>query len=328
MDTFVCSSWYYLRFLDPHNTEKPFEPDIVKRWMPVDQYVGGVEHAILHLMYSRFLMMALHDGGWTAHDEPFKNLLTQGMVLKDGAKMSKSKGNVVDPDDILREFGADTARFFILSDSPPQMDFDWKDTAVEGCFKFLQRVWRLLTDHKSAICFGAELPAYDAMRSTERELYQLTNKTVFGVTKDIESAFQFNTVISKIREFVNFLGKYEAGNAPDPVFSHAVVNLLKLLAPITPHMAEELWQRLGGDGSIHTHAWPVYDENALTSDVIEVVVQVNGKLRDKLQVAPDTAKDQLESMALASERVKAHLDGKTINKVIVVPNKLVSIVVN
>lgn len=327
MDTFVCSSWYYLRYIDPHNTEKPFEPELIKRWMPVDQYVGGVEHAILHLMYSRFLMMALHDGDWTGHDEPFANLLTQGMVLKDGAKMSKSKGNVVDPDDILAEYGADTARFFILSDSPPQADFDWKDTAVEGCFKFLLRVWRTLVENRDAIRFNLPLPAYDSLTGPERELYQITNKTIYGVTKDIESEFQFNTVISKIREFVNFLGKYEPGRNPNAVFSHAVINLLKLLAPITPHLTEELWQRLGGEDSVHEQAWPQFDENALTADIIEVVVQVNGKVRDKLRVSPNLPKDDVEQLARQSEKIQAHMDGKQIVKVIVVPNKLVNFVI-
>ncbi len=327
MDTFVCSSWYYLRFLDPHNTEKPFDPDLAKRWMPVDQYVGGIEHAILHLMYSRFFMMALHDGDWTAGDEPFSRLLTQGMVLKDGAKMSKSKGNVVDPDDILREFGADTARFFILSDSPPQADFDWKDTGVEGCFKFLQRVWRTLIDNRSAIQLDLPIPAYDAMTGTDRELYQWTNKTVFGVTRDIEQGFQFNTIISKLREFVNFLSRYEAGASPNPVFSDAVKQLLRLIAPITVHQSEELWQKLGGEGSVHAQSWPTYDESALTADVIEVVFQINGKVREKAQIEPDLPKEQLESMAKASEKMQGFLDGKTVIKTIVIPNKLVNIVV-
>lgn len=327
MDTFVCSSWYYLRFLDPHNTEKPFDPELAKRWMPVDQYVGGIEHAILHLMYSRFFMMALHDGDWTDGDEPFSRLLTQGMVLKDGSKMSKSKGNVVDPDDILSEFGADTARFFILSDSPPQADFDWKDTGVEGCFKFLQRVWRVTIDHKSAIQLDLPLPAYDTMSEAHRELYQLTHKTISGVSRDIEQGFQFNTIISKLREFVNFLTRYKLGNEPDPVFSHAVANLLRLMAPITVHQSEEIWQKLGGEGSIHSQAWPEFDESALVADVIEIVFQVNGKVREKAQVEPNLSKGQLESMAKANEKVQTFLEGKTVVKTIVIPNKLVNIVV-
>ncbi len=327
MDTFVCSSWYFLRYLDPHNNEQPFNPEIAKQWMPVDQYVGGVEHAILHLMYSRFLMMALHDGGWTAGDEPFKNLLTQGMVLKDGAKMSKSKGNVVDPDAIFESYGADTARFFILSDSPPEADFDWKDSAVEGCFKFLGKVWRTVMDRRAAIDLDQPLPDYATMSPEERRLYQAVNKTIAGVTEDMTQEFHFNTVISKIRELVNDMARYETGNQPNPVFTHAVMNLLKLLAPITPHIAEELWHEVGGKDSVHLQTWPSYDSDALVSDVVEIVVQVNGKLRDKFQAPPDTPKEQLERLALESPKVQAQLDGKQVVKVIVVPGKLVNLVV-
>jgi leucyl-tRNA synthetase len=327
MDTFVCSSWYYLRFPDPHNTEKPFEPAIVNRWTPVDQYVGGIEHAILHLMYSRFIMMALHDGGWTDRDEPFENLLTQGMVLKDGAKMSKSKGNIVDPDAIFKEYGADTARFFIMSDSPPQADFDWKESAVEGCYKFLHRTWRAVIENKQAVDINYTLPAYDAMSAQDRELYQMTNKTIFGITRDITTEFQFNTVISKIRELVNYLGKFEPGTQPHPVFSHAVVHLLKLLAPITPHITQELWQRIGGQGDLQDQHWPVADEAALVADVVEVVVQVNGKLRDRLQVPAGTPDDAVLEQAKASAKAAPFLEGKTIVKTIVVPNKLVNLVV-
>lgn len=332
MDTFVCSSWYYLRFVDPHNAEKPFDPELVKRWLPVDQYVGGIEHAILHLMYSRFFMMALHDGDWTGGDEPFKNLLTQGMVLKDGAKMSKSKGNVVDPDAIFREFGADTARFFILSDSPPQADFDWKDSAVEGCYKFLNRVWRSVVEHRSVFVpdvfsDGYTLPPYGEMTGTTRELYQWTQRTVHGVTQDLASEFQFNTVISKIREFVNYLSRYKPESASDPVWSLAVLTLLKLLSPIAPHLADELWNRLGGSGFVLDQPWPTCDETALTADVVEIVVQVNGKLRDKFQVPTDTDKQTLEETAKGLEKIQGFLDGHELVKVIVVPNKLVNLVI-
>lgn len=328
MDTFVCSSWYYLRFIDPKNTEKPFDPEVVNRWMPVNQYVGGIEHAILHLMYSRFFMMALHDGGWTDRDEPFENLLTQGMVLKDGAKMSKSKGNIVDPDEIFKSYGADTARFFILSDSPPQADFDWKESAVEGCYKFLNRVWRLIVENRQSFSFDVELPTYEQMQPQQREIYQLTNKTIAGISGDIHTEFQFNTVISKIREMVNFLVKLQLDkSAPDPVYSHAIMSLLKLLAPIAPHMSEELWSRLGGTGSVHAQEWPSFDTSALTSDTAEVVVQINGKLRDRFQVPTGTAKDALEAMAKEREKIQGYLEGQQIVKVIVVPDKLVNIVV-
>ncbi len=327
MDTFVDSSWYFLRYIDPHNATKPFEPQLIHQWMPVDQYVGGIEHAILHLMYSRFFMMALNDSGWTEQDEPFKNLLTQGMVLKDGSKMSKSKGNIVDPDEIFKEFGADTARFFILSDSPPQADFDWKESAVEGCYKFLNRVWRCVVDHKEAINFDLPLPTYEDMTGPTRELFQWTNRSIAGVTTDIETEFQFNTVNSKIREFVNYLGKFEPGKEPNAVYSHAIASLLKLLAPIAPHISEELWQLLGGLGSIHEQSWPKWDTTATQADEVEIVVQVNGKVRDKFSVAADTAKDELEAAAKQRTKIIQHIGEQQIVKVIVVPNKLVNLVV-
>ncbi|MBY0449551.1 MAG: leucine--tRNA ligase [Cyanobacteria bacterium] len=331
MDTFVCSSWYYLRFLDPHNTEKPFDPEIVARWMPVDQYVGGIEHAILHLMYSRFFMMALHDGDWTNSDEPFGRLLTQGMVLKDGAKMSKSKGNVVDPDDILREFGADTARFFILSDSPPEADFDWKDSAVEGCYKFLNRVWRCVMDNRKHIQLDGAVPDYEQMTAASRGLYQQTHRTIDGIVKDMDNAYQFNTVISKIRELTNALSKLDLNTNPEPdfkrIFSHAVSVLLRLLTPITPHLSEELWHRLGGNGSIHNQPWPEIDARALTADSVEIVVQVNGKLRDRFQVPSGEDKAVLITRAQQSEKVAAYLAGQTVVKTIVVPDKLINFVV-
>jgi leucyl-tRNA synthetase len=327
MDTFVDSSWYYLRYIDPHNETKPFEPQLIHQWMPVDQYVGGIEHAILHLMYSRFFMMALSDSGWTEQDEPFKNLLTQGMVLKDGSKMSKSKGNIVDPDAIFQEFGADTARFFILSDSPPQADFDWKESAVEGCFKFLSRVWRCVTEHQNAINFNLPLPAYEDMTGETRELFQWTNRTIGGITTDIETQFQFNTVISKIREFVNYLAKFKPGNQPEAVYSHAIASLLKVLAPITPHMAQELWQLSGGIDALYTQSWPTWDPIATQSDMVEVVVQINGKVRDKFTVASGLTQKELEDLARERPKVIQQIGDQQIVKVIVVPNKLVNMVV-
>jgi leucyl-tRNA synthetase len=337
MDTFVCSSWYYLRFLDPHNTEMPFDPAIVARWMPVDQYVGGVEHAILHLLYSRFFMMALQDGGYTGPvKEPFNRLLTQGMVLKDGSKMSKSKGNIVSPVDIIAEYGADTARFFILSDSPPGADFDWKDSAVEGCFKFLNRLWSLVIGHQALTRLADDVPApvYTDLTGDARTLYQLVQRTIVGVTADIEDHYQFNTVISKIRELVNGMAKYSPKaneQGVDPVWSHTVGALVKLMAPVTPHLSQELWHRLGGDDTlVHLAPWPVADEAALIADQVTVVVQVNGKLRDKLQVPNDTPKAELEALAMACPKVQEALTASGLTapkKVIVVPNKLVNVVV-
>ncbi len=327
MDTFVCSSWYYLRFADPHNTEKPFDPALINEWLPVNQYVGGIEHAILHLLYSRFFMKALADGGWVSSTEPFENLLTQGMVLKDGSKMSKSKGNIVDPTDVFQAYGADTARFFILSDSPPQADFDWKDAGVEGCFKFLNRIWRLVIEHRAHINpLAAPLPA-DQVTGPARDLNRLLNRAIQGVTEDIQTEFQFNTVISKLRELVNGLGKYTPEGTPDPVFSVAVVSLLKLLAPIAPHMTEELWHQLGQTDSIHQQPWPEFDPAALAADVATVVVQINGKVRDRFEVPAGLPKDELQRIALERPKVQGYVNDQPLKKVIVVPDKLVNLVV-
>ncbi len=328
LDTFMCSSWYYLRYLDPHNTEQPFDPEIIKHWMPVDQYVGGVEHAILHLMYSRFFMMALHDGDWTATDEPFANLLTQGMVLKDGTKMSKSKGNVVDPDEIFELYGADTARFFILSDSPPQVDFDWKDTAVEGCYRFLQKVWRRIINTTAAIDFTLPAPKYAELSGDARALYQATHGFVAGITEDFGNDFHFNTMMSKLREWQAALSKYPAGDTPDGVYSHSVKLFLQLLAPMTPHMAEELWVKLKGEGSVNAQPWPTADKAALVADEVNMAVQVNGKLRQTLTVAPDTDKAAIEAAARADDKVATYLTAGTVRKVIVVPGRLINFVVN
>jgi leucyl-tRNA synthetase len=327
MDTFVCSSWYYLRYVDPHNDKAIFDADLVNQWLPVDQYVGGVEHAILHLLYSRFFTKAFHCGGLIDFDEPFKNLLTQGMVLKDGSKMSKSKGNIVSPVEIIQEYGADAARFFILSDSPPAADFDWKDSAVEGCYKFLRRVWQSIVTHKDAIDFSLEVPAYASLEGDTRHLYQESNKAIAGVTQDLDEGFQFNTIMAKLRAFANVFAKYTPTSPKDAVFSHAVASFLKLSAPITPHFSEELWQKLGGTGSVHLQSWCMVDSDALVADEVTVVFQVNGKLRDKVSVPFDTEKDTIEALAKASPSVQKFLDGMSIVKVIVVPNKLVNIVV-
>ncbi|MFM7389134.1 MAG: leucine--tRNA ligase [Vampirovibrionales bacterium] len=334
MDTFVCSSWYFLRYAAPHNAEQPFAPEAVNQWMPVDQYVGGIEHAILHLMYSRFFTMALHDGGWIAHDEPFNNLLTQGMVLKDGSKMSKSKGNTVSCEEMLKQYGADTARFFILSDSPPAADFDWKDSAIEGCYKFLNRVWNTLTAFEGQVTFEASPIEYAKLTGDVRKLYQATHTAIDGITHDLENGYQFNTVMAKLRIFTDVLAKtpvrVDASAGADAetqaVLSLAVRTLLQVLAPMTPHLCEELWQRLGGEGSIHTQPWPTLDKQALVADAVTVVFQVNGKVRDKAEVAFGVANSELEAMAVASEKVQQYLEGLTVQKIVVVPNKLVSIV--
>ena len=330
MDTFICSSWYYLRYADARNSEKPFDKDLVNKWLPVDQYVGGIEHAILHLLYSRFFTKALKDMGLLDFDEPFKNLLTQGMVLKDGSKMSKSKGNTVDPDEIFENYGADTARLFILSDSPPARDFDWSDAGVEGCYKFLNRVWTLISSNQNDINLNYSIPAN--LPKEDDKLVRIVNIAIKGITNDIETDFQFNTVISKYRELVNSIAdwrksKGELNEDDKQVFSYAVAILIKLMSPVTVHMSEEIWENLGGEGSIHDQPWCEYDENLAKLTDFTLVVQVNGKVRDKITVDESMSKEEMEQTALASERVKEYTNGKSIVKVIVVPKKLVNIVV-
>ena len=332
MDTFICSSWYYLRYVDPHNTEMPFSKDKVNYWLPVNQYVGGIEHAILHLLYSRFFTKALRDRGLLNFDEPFTNLLTQGMVLKDGSKMSKSKGNTVDPDEIFKNYGADTARLFILSDSPPQRDLDWSDSGVDGCYKFLNRVWRLIYALKDVVSLDYKLPELGDLSEESENLLRETHIAIKKVSQDISHEFQFNTAISKIREFVNILYEYtnskkEYSDADKAVLSFAMESLIKLMSPIVPHITEEAWCDLGGKDSVHLSEWPKYDEKLAVTKSITVVIQVNGKLRDKLEVEPDLDKSILEKLALENEKAKAFMEGKQVVKVIVVPNRLVNIVV-
>ena len=330
MDTFVCSSWYYLRYSDPKNTNLPFSKELVDKWLPIDQYVGGIEHAILHLLYSRFFTKALKDLGLLSFDEPFKNLLTQGMVLKDGSKMSKSKGNTVDPDEIFENFGADTARLFILSDSPPARDFDWSDAGVEGCYKFLNRVWRLVSEKQNYIKkdYKLEFP----LKRENDDLVRTVHMAIKGITNDIANDFQFNTVISKYRELTNAIydwrgKKSEFTDEDINVFSFAVLTLIKLMAPVTVHMSEEIWHDVGGEGSIHDEKWCEWDENLAKASKITLVVQVNGKVKDKLEADEGLNDEELKNMALSSDKVKELTAGKNIVKVIVVPKKLVNIVV-
>ncbi len=333
MDTFICSSWYYLRYADANNDKECFNKDIVNKWLPVDQYVGGIEHAILHLLYSRFFTKALRDCGLLDFDEPFANLLTQGMVLKDGSKMSKSKGNTVDPDEIFENYGADTARLFILSDSPPARDFDWSDAGVEGCYKFLNRVWRLVSSNAENISpCHSELVSGSIQNKDNDDLVRTVHMAIKGITNDITNEFQFNTVISKYRELVNAIydwqGKKSDLNDEDKnVLSFAIVSMLKLMSPVAVYLTEEAWHEIGGEGSIHDQAWCKWDENLAKSSSITLVVQVNGKVKDKIEVDAEISKEDMEKQALNSEKVKALTDGKTIVKVIVVPKKLVNIVV-
>lgn len=328
MDTFVCSSWYFMRYASPHAANRPFLKSAADYWMPVDQYIGGVEHAILHLMYARFFTKVLYDAGMLSCQEPFANLLTQGMVLKDGAKMSKSKGNVVSPEDIIDKYGADTARLFILFASPPERDLEWSDQGVEGCHRFLNRVWRLIVDlvkwQEQTDAVGTTLNARD------EELRYKVHYTIRKVTEDIEKRFNFNTAISAIMELVNAMHQYRdaAGKKMNPeVVKESLEALITLLAPFAPHIAEELWESTGHQGSVHLQPWLTWDEEALKRTEIEMVVQVNGKVRDKILVPVEISKDELEEMALSLARVRETIGKKQVVKVVTVPNKLVNIVV-
>lgn len=330
MDTFVCSSWYYMRYADPKNSEKCFDKNLVNKWLPVDQYVGGIEHAILHLLYSRFITKAMKDMGCLSFDEPFKNLLTQGMVLKDGSKMSKSKGNTVDPDEIFENYGADTARLFILSDSPPARDFDWSDAGVEGCYKFLNRVWKLVSENFENITkdYKIEFP----LSRENDDLVRLVHIAIKGITNDIAQDFQFNTVISKYRELTNAIynwvnKKTEFSQEDKNVFSFAVISLIKLMSPVTVHLSEEIWHELGNTTSIHDEKWCEFDENLAKASKITLVIQINGKVKDKMEADEDSDNESLKALALNSNKIKELTANKEVIKVIVVPKKLVNIVI-
>jgi len=294
----------------------------------VDQYIGGIEHAVLHLLYARFFTKALRDLGHIDIDEPFANLLTQGMVIKDGAKMSKSKGNVVDPNALISAYGADTARLFSLFASPPERDLDWSDQGVEGSYRFLNRVWKLVFDLAPLVrnAGSVEVSALDAEAAALR---RATHKTIRKVTDDIEERFHFNTAIAAVMELVNALASFDGKKDPccAPVLKEAVESVVLLLAPFVPHVAEELWEGLGHAGGIGTASWPAWDEAALVEDEVTIVVQVNGKLRGKVSVAAGAGEDEMRAAALADVKVLAHTEGKTVRKIIYVPGKLLNIVV-
>jgi len=327
MDTFTCSSWYYMRYCDARNDEAPFEPGKVGYWMPADQYIGGIEHAILHLLYSRLYTKVLRDAGMCDFDEPFTNLLTQGMVKLDGATMSKSRGNVVAPEDIIARYGADTLRAYILFMAPPDKDLEWSHEGLEGMWRFLNRAWRLV-DEVAAEPVGTSAAVGGAAESVLRRALAAS---VRKCGDDIER-FQFNTALSAVMELVNAAYDYRRdvaeGTRDVALLGTLASELTRLLAPFAPHMCEELWSAvLGEPGSVHRSAWPTFDPDALVSDEIELPVQVNGKVRDRVTVAADAAEDDIVAAALALPNVIAHTEGKTVRKVVVVPGKLVSVVV-
>ncbi len=326
MDTFVCSSWYFLRFTDPKNTKEPFSKERADAWMPVDQYIGGVEHAILHLMYARFFTKALKDFGLCSCDEPFENLLTQGMVLKDGAKMSKSKGNVVSPEDIIEKYGADTARMFILFAAPPERDLEWSDQSVEGCYRFLNRVFRLVRENIDLARVRKSIRD-ENLDAEDRKLLYTINYTIKKVTEDIDERFNFNTAISAIMELVNALYHYRGTSDFSPeIFSEGITKLVVMLAPFAPHITEELWEMIGGIGSVHQQKWPDYEKGYLVKDLITIAVQVNGKVRSRIEVHPGMERESMERLALQDDRIKAYTDKGTVKKVIVVQDKLINVV--
>ncbi len=328
MDTFVQSSWYFLRYCSPDYTEGALDKSRAEYWMSVDQYIGGIEHAVLHLLYARFFTKVLRDLGYVAVDEPFTNLLTQGMVIKDGAKMSKSKGNVVDPNGLVERYGADTARLFSLFAAPPEKDLDWSDQGVEGSYRFLNRVWKLVYETLPFIK-GAAVVDPEKLTGEGKVLRRTVHKSIRRVTDDIEGRFHFNTAIAAVMEMVNSLSAFEPKNDPKngAVLREAVTSLVIMLAPFVPHAAEELWEEVGGAGSLSQVPWPSFDPRAAADEELTVVVQVNGKLRDRITVPVGASEEETRSAALAAERVRPLLEGKVLRKVVVVPGKLVNIVV-
>jgi leucyl-tRNA synthetase len=350
MDTFVDSSWYFYRFADPRNQEMPFDPAKVTYWLPVDFYSGGVEHAILHLIYSRFFARVFRDLGLVDHSEPFTQLLTQGMVLKDGNVMSKSKGNVVDPDTMLQQFGADALRLYVMFVAPPEKEVEWSDAGLKGAFAFLARVWRL-ADHWNETIAGEGIDSPDVctdLSPPERALRRKTHDTIRRVTADIEQRQQLNTAISAMMELVNELYAFSdktvtggtsrridedvehAGQVERMqticVLREAIEALVRMLAPFAPHTAEELWEQLGHAGGLLTATWPAFNADVAKAEEIVIPVQVNGKVRARLTVPAETSEEELERLALADPGVQAHTTGKTIKKVVVAGGRLVSVV--
>lgn len=329
MDTFVCSSWYFMRFTSPLSSDAPFLKEDVDYWMNVDQYIGGVEHAILHLMYARFFVKVLYDMGMVKVEEPFENLLTQGMVIYQGSKMSKSKGNVVSPAEIVENYGADTARLFILFASPPEKDLEWSNRGVEGCYRFLNRVWRLvyrLAPFVHDVSLENVAPGSITI-DLDRELKYVTHSTLKAVTEDINLRLQFNTAISRIMELVNFLYHYEEAKEKNNVLlKESLTFLCLMLAPFVPHLAEELWRAIGYKKSVHLAKWPSYDTQAVIRDKVTIVIQINGKVRDRLEIERGFDGEELKKKVLTLPKVQQYLQGKEPQKVITVPDKLVNLV--
>jgi leucyl-tRNA synthetase len=331
MDTFVDSSWYFYRYTDAKNSSAPFDPAIARYWFPIDQYIGGVEHAILHLIYSRFWTRVMRDLGLIENDEPARRLFTQGMVIKDGAKMSKSRGNVVSPDDMVARYGADATRMYALFAAPPDRDLDWQEDGVAGISRFLGRVYRLVTRHAPAVRNAGPAAAQPQSNGTALKLQRKLHQTIAKITLDFEGRWHFNTCVAAIMELVNEMQSAEAdlaaGAVPAAILRELLRDLILLLAPFAPFLAAELWEDLGEPGAVLRAPWPRSDPGLAKEDELEIPVQFNGKLVTVVRVPADAGREQMESAALANEKVRARLDGKSPAKVIIVPGKLVNLVV-
>jgi leucyl-tRNA synthetase len=327
MDTFVESSWYFARYTAPAEHTRPFDPAALAYWLPVDQYIGGIEHAVLHLLYARFFTKVLRDLGWFSLDEPFQRLFTQGMVIKDGAKMSKSKGNVVDPGQLVEHYGADTARLFSLFAAPPERDLDWSDQGVEGMSRFLHRLWRLVYEQRETGVHDGAIPSAGAAR----ELDRCTHRTIDRVTTDIEKRMHFNTAIAAVMELVNATHEAAASRGEEPGVPGAIRRALEtavvLLAPFVPHVTNELWRGLGHEGTLDHHPWPEADPNALVVDRIEMVVQVNGRVRAKIDVDAGSSEEAVVQAVLGNDRIRDVLGGRPVKRTIVVPGRVVNLVI-
>ena len=330
MDTFVDSSWYYLRYVNPRDDDKPFDPEDVNYWLPVDQYIGGVEHAVLHLLYSRFITKVLHDLGYLDFEEPFTNLFTQGMIYKDGAKMSKSKGNVVSPDEMIEKYGADTLRMYILFMAPPEKDAEWSDAGIEGIHRFVKRLWNTF-QRILPIVKDVKIEKVSVKTPKERELRRKLHAMIKKITEDIEGGFKFNTAISGLMELLNHLVDY-LNTVPESEWNKHLLReiaekMVLILSPFAPHMAEELWQDMGMKGLVVEQSWPSYDPEALKVEEVEIAVQINGKIRDRVMIPVDADEETVRKLVLERERVKRYLNGKELKKFFYIKGRLVNIVV-
>ena len=332
MDTFFCSSWYFERYTSPWSTDKPFNKDDAAYWMTVDQYIGGIEHACLHLIYARFFTKVCADLGLLPKDmrEPFQRLLTQGMVIKDGAKMSKSIGNVVDPDEIITKYGADTARLFILFAAPPEKDLDWSERGVEGAHRFLSRAYRLVESSLEGLKSASKehVSMKDITESSEREIKRIIHSTLDRVTKDIRDERQFNTAVARLMELTNALASYApADDKGWAIKREGVETLLCCLSPFAPHITEELWHQIGNESFLSREKWFTVESDALVADTVTIVLQINGKVREQFSVPAGLSKEELEADIMAREETKKRIDGKEIVRVIAVPGRLLNVVV-